>query len=109
MSSYVLTSLAKADIFHIWSYIAADNVRAADRVEQAIFSACELVSESPSCGHSRHDLTSRPLLFWTIPRYPNFTLVYRPESSPIQVVAVLHGKRNMRRALRQRQQPKRPE
>jgi plasmid stabilization system protein ParE len=38
---YVLTPLAKANVFDIWSYIADDNEDAADRVEQAIFDACE--------------------------------------------------------------------
>ena len=36
MSVYVLTPLAKADIFDIWSYIAEDSEQAADRVERAI-------------------------------------------------------------------------
>ncbi len=35
MSAYVLTPLAKADIFHIWAYIAENSETAADRVEQA--------------------------------------------------------------------------
>jgi len=33
MSAYVLTALARSDIFRIWSYIAVDNEDAADRVE----------------------------------------------------------------------------
>jgi plasmid stabilization system protein ParE len=40
MSEYALTSLAKTDIFEIWSYIAEDNEDAANRVEQAIYDAC---------------------------------------------------------------------
>ena len=36
---YVLTPLAKADVFDIWSYIADDNEDTADRVEQAIYDA----------------------------------------------------------------------
>ena len=54
-------------------------------------------------GHSPADLTSRSLRFWTLARYPNYTVVYRPETSPLQVVAVLHGKRHIRRILKQRQ------
>jgi hypothetical protein len=54
-------------------------------------------------GHSRGDLSSRSLRFWTLTRYPNYTIVYRPETSPLQVVAVLHGKRNVRRILKRRQ------
>ena len=52
---YVLTPLAKADIFDIWSYIADDNEDAADRVEQAIYDACAFVAEAPIRGHSRLD------------------------------------------------------
>ena len=102
MSAYVLTPLAKADIFDIWCYIADDSEDAADRVEQAIYGACALVAQAPMRGHSRPDLTSRSLRFWTLTRYPNYIVVYRPDTAPVQVVAVLHGKRNIRRILYQR-------
>jgi len=102
MSVYALTPLAKADIFDIWCYLAGDSEDAADRVEQAIYDACALVARAPMRGHSRPDLTSRSLRFWTLTRYPNYTVVYRPETAPLQVVAVLHGKRNIRRILKQR-------
>jgi plasmid stabilization system protein ParE len=105
MSVYALTPLAKADIFDIWSYIADDSnsEETANRVEQAIYDACAFVAEAPMRGHTRSDLTSRPLRFWTLTRYPNYTVVYRPETSPLQVVAVLHGKRNIRRILKRSQ------
>jgi plasmid stabilization system protein ParE len=61
MRAYVLTPLAKTDIFEIWSYIASDSEHAADRVEQAIYDACAFVAAAPSRGHSRTDLTDRPL------------------------------------------------
>jgi len=102
MSVYALTPLAQADIFDIWCYIAADSEDAADRVEQAIYDACALVAQAPGRGHSRPDLTPRSLRFWTLTRYPNYTVVYRPEATPLQVVAVLHGKRNTPRILNQR-------
>jgi len=102
MSGYVLTPLAKADIFSIWSFIADDREDAADRVEQAIYDACAFVAEGPKRGHFRRDLTTRSIRFWTLTRYPNYTVVYRPETAPLQVVAVLHGKRNAQRILKQR-------
>jgi plasmid stabilization system protein ParE len=102
MSVYALTPLAQADIFDIWSYIADDSEDAADRVEQAIYDACVLVAQAPRRGHSRPDLTPRSLRFWTLTRYPNYTVVYRPETAPLQVVAVLHGRRNIGRILKQR-------
>ena len=40
----------RADIFEIWSYIAEDNEKAADRVEQAIYDACAFVAEVPAEG-----------------------------------------------------------
>jgi plasmid stabilization system protein ParE len=102
MSDYALTQLAKGDIFEIWSYIADDSEKAANGVEQAIYDACAFVAEAPMRGHTRTDLTSRSLRFWTLSRYPNYTIVYRPEMSPLQVIAVLHGRRNLRRALKER-------
>jgi plasmid stabilization system protein ParE len=101
MSVYVVTPRAKADIFDIWSYIAEDNEGAANRVEQAIYAACAFVAEAPMRGHSRPDLTKHSLRFWALTRYPNYTVVYRPETLPVQIVAVLHGKRDMRHILRQ--------
>jgi plasmid stabilization system protein ParE len=102
MSGYALTPLAKADIFQVWCYIAGDNETAADRVEQAIYNACAFVAGVPLRGHSRPDLTNRSLRFWTLTRYPNFSIVYRPGMPLLQVVAVLHGRRNLRLILKQR-------
>jgi plasmid stabilization system protein ParE len=103
MSGYALTPLAKADIFEIWSYMAADSEIAADRVEDAIYEACAFLAEGQGRGHFRPDLTALPLRFWTLTRYPNYTVVYRPETSPLQIVAVLHGKRKLTGILEQRQ------
>jgi antitoxin ParD1/3/4 len=80
MSDYALTALAKTDIFDIWSYIAEHNQNAADRVEQAIYDACDFLAEGPLRGHLRPDLTPRPVRFWTLTRYPNYTIVYLPEN-----------------------------
>ena len=103
MSDYALTPLAKADIFDIWSYIAEANEDAAEHVERAIYHACAFAAEAPMRGHTRIDLTTRSLRFWTLTRYPNYAVVYRPETAPLEIVAVLHGKRNIRYLLKQRQ------
>jgi len=102
MGAYVLTPLAKDDIFDIWAHIAESSEAAADSVEQAIYDACAFLAEGPMRGHIRPDLTPRPLRFWTLTRYPNYTVVYRPETTALQIVAVLHGKRNIPRVLSQR-------
>lgn len=92
---------AKADIFDIWSRIASDSEIAADRVEQAIDDACAFVAKGPLRGHTRTDVTTRALRFWTLNRYRNYTIVYRPETVPLEIVAVVHGKRDIRRLLEQ--------
>jgi plasmid stabilization system protein ParE len=102
MSDYALTLFAKSDIFDIWSYIAEDSEDAANRVEEAIYEACAFVAEAPMRGHSRTGLTTRSLRFWTLRRYRNYSVVYRPGTFPLQIVAVLQGKRNIRRILKQR-------
>jgi plasmid stabilization system protein ParE len=103
MSAFSLTPLAKADIFDIWSYIAENSEDAADRVERAIFEVCESAAKTSLSGHSRPDLTARRLRYWTLTKYPNYSVVYRPETTPLEIVAVMHGRRNIPRILRQRQ------
>ncbi|MGB8535697.1 MAG: type II toxin-antitoxin system RelE/ParE family toxin [Acidobacteriaceae bacterium] len=62
MNAYVLTPLAKTDIFDIWSHIAEDSQDAADRVEQAIFDACAFLAEAPMRGRSRPTLQLAPFV-----------------------------------------------
>jgi plasmid stabilization system protein ParE len=102
MNAYVLTPLARADIFEIWCYIADDNEEIADRVERAIYDACSFLSEAPKRGHLRRDITDRKVRFWSLTHYRSYIIVYRPDTVPIQIVAVLHGKRNIRRLVNQR-------
>ena len=104
MSGYALTPRAEADVFEIWSYIAERNEDAANRVEQAIYDACAFLAENPLCGHSRPDLTARAVRFWTLSRYRNYSVIYRPDTAPLQIIAVLHGKRDIQRVLKQRNQ-----
>jgi plasmid stabilization system protein ParE len=47
MSGYQFTPQAVADLFDIWSFIAQDNPAAADRVEDAVFRACDFLADSP--------------------------------------------------------------
>jgi plasmid stabilization system protein ParE len=53
-------------------------------------------------GTKRRDITMLPVRFWTITKFPNYVIVYRPETAPLQVVAVLHGKRDLREVLERR-------
>lgn len=48
MTPYQFTPQAADDLSDIWSFIARDSLDAADRVEAAIFQACELIAASHS-------------------------------------------------------------
>jgi len=74
-------------------------VDAADRVRNDVFEAIVGLTTFPGKGHRREDLTRQPVLFWPVHSYQ---IIYRPESRPLEIVAVLHGKRNIKRILRKR-------
>lgn len=99
MASFRLTPAAIEDLDAIWLYIHNDNPAAADAVEAAIKSACALLAQKPFVGHTRRDLTELPLRFWTTPKYPNYVIAYRPKSRPLEIVRILHGMRDLKRAL----------
>ncbi len=97
MAAHRLTPDALADLDEIWRFIARDDPEAADRVEETILAACKSLSQFPRQGHSRPDLTKLPVLFWTVPRYPSYLVIYRPETKPLQIIRVLHGRRDLKR------------
>jgi antitoxin ParD1/3/4/toxin ParE1/3/4 len=94
---YVLTPEAQAHIDEIGAYIEGDNVDAALKVYDALEEAFGLLAERPGLGHSREDLTDRPLRFWSVFSY---LVVYDPESRPLTIVAVLHGARDVEKLLK---------
>ncbi len=93
MKSYQLTHAAEDDLFAIWIFIAEDNLLAADRVEADIFDACERVAQKPDLGHFRRDLTDKSVRFFAV--RGTYLIVYDPASSPLEVLRVLHGARDV--------------
>jgi plasmid stabilization system protein ParE len=92
---YELTPSALADLEDIWTFIAADKPSAADRVELSILAACRRLSRVPKLGKVRPELTSLPLRFWTVTRYPNYSIAYVPDTKPLRIIGILHGNRNI--------------
>src|SRR5437588_69661 len=97
--SYRLSSKAEEDLFAIWSYIARDSIKAADRVEAAIHEASDFLATFPSAGHVRKDLTKLRVRFWTLVPYRKYLIAYDPETSPLQIIRIFHGARNILREL----------
>jgi antitoxin ParD1/3/4 len=93
MSGFFLHPDAYLDLDEIWEYIAADNLDAADRVLAEIYETIRGLVPYPHKGHSRPDLTSRPLRFYSV---RDFLIAYAPDEEPLAVIAVLHGRRSPR-------------
>jgi plasmid stabilization system protein ParE len=93
MERYVLAPEALQDLHVIWAFVAADNPQAASELQEEFFEAFGSLAEMPAQGHSREDLTDLPVLFF---RVRSYLIVYRRGSAPLEVVAVLHGARDIR-------------
>lgn len=99
MKRFVLTRDARIDLQNIWDFIAEDSFETADRVLEDFYRAFGQLAAMPGIGHKREDLTKQDVLFWPVHSY---LVIYRGESKPLLIVAVLHGKRNLKKVLKDR-------
>jgi len=102
MSAYVLSPDALQDLQDIWDFVALDNVNAANRLEDEFFNAFEKLARQPGMGHTRLDLTDRDVRFWAVGSY---LTVYRQLPNTLEIVAVLHGARDIPEVIRKREYP----
>ena len=98
-SLYEISSEAQNDLLEIWCHIAEDDIDLADRIEREFHDLFVSLARHPSLGHKRRDLTDKAVLFF--PLY-SFLIVYQAELKPIRIMAVLRGKRDVRRLLKGR-------
>lgn len=97
MSNWLLTPAARDDIFAIWSYIANRDLRAADRVEAELLEACADIAKQPDLGHWRHDLTSKPVRFFTV--RATYMIAYDPATNPLEIMRIIHAARDVKAEL----------
>lgn len=99
-SRYMLAPQAAQDLVEIWSYLKDQSSEAtAERVESVIREKIVFLSCNPGPGHWRKDLTGERVRFFSAYSY---LIVYRPNTTPLQVVSILHGKRDVQAILRER-------
>lgn len=91
--SFVLTPQAESDVFEIWDHIAEDSVINADQVRDQVFEAFQKLADMPGMGHVREDLADQRHRFWPVYSY---LVVYREETDPLQIIAVVHGSRELK-------------
>jgi plasmid stabilization system protein ParE len=97
---YILAPQAARDLVQIWRYIKKEgSEQTADRVESVIRSKLAYLADFPGGGHFRRDLTAAEVRFLSVYSY---LIVYRPETKPLQIVAILHAYRDVAKILPKR-------
>jgi antitoxin ParD1/3/4/toxin ParE1/3/4 len=97
---YILAPEAARDLVQIWRYIKEQSsLEMAGRIESVIRERFVFLAKNPGSGHWRKDLTDELVKFFPVYSY---LVVYRPETEPLQIVGILHGRRDVERVLRQR-------
>ena len=94
---YCISRKADTDIERICDYLGADNPDAADRLDQEIHRAIQLIAKFPGMGHSRPDVKDKRYLFKAV---GNCVIAYRLEKKELVVVRVVHGARDFRSLFR---------
>ena len=93
-----LLKIAEEDFTEIVTFIAADNVNAANKLANKIEKNLELLSVNPKLGRVPRDEEIRNLGY----RYlivDNFVIFYTIEGRTILIHRILHGARNYRSLL----------
>jgi plasmid stabilization system protein ParE len=97
---YVLAPQAASDLFEIWDYLKEQtSIAVANRVESAIREKIVFLAGTPGAGHRRKDLTGEDVRFFAVYSY---LIVYRPETKPLQVASIVHGRRDVEQILKDR-------
>lgn len=82
---------ADADLDSIWSYIAADNVKAADSLIARIGSVFEMLVQNPLAGRVRGELAQGLRSF----AVANYVIFYNPQPDGIEIVRVMNGRQDI--------------
>jgi plasmid stabilization system protein ParE len=100
VNRFILAPAAANDLIQIWRYLRKESSEAtADRVETVMREKMVALASTPEMGHWRRDLTVADVRFFSVYSY---LIVYRPGTKPVQIVAVLHGARDVFALLKKR-------
>ncbi|WP_347265419.1 type II toxin-antitoxin system RelE/ParE family toxin [Nitrobacter sp.] len=94
----VVTRAAASDLDGIIDYIALDSPAAAEKVFRAIVSATEHLIDLPDMGHVGRLPDTREIPVAGLP----YLIVYQVAADTMTILAVLHGARDLVRALAER-------
>jgi toxin ParE1/3/4 len=96
VSGYDVSPEARLDLLEIGDYVGAENPSAAVRLLDSFRSTFELLADRPGAGRLRPEFR-RGLRSFPIGSYLVF---YREVGSGVEIVRVVHGRRDLRRVFR---------
>lgn len=88
---------ADDDLLGIFVYIGKDNLRAANRFMDAAEAAVQRLAQLPGLGRvwSASSPKLKGIRCWPVPRFSKYVIFYRPLADGIELLRVLHSKRNI--------------
>jgi toxin ParE1/3/4 len=102
MSQVYKTPQAQRDLVAIGYYLAEHSPVASERFLREAERAFRLLTQMPEIGStcSFRSPRLRDVRFWTLRRFKNYVIYYRPVSGGVEIIRVLHGVRDAERHLR---------
>ena len=93
MTRAIWTPAAKQCLENIFDFIAVENqsTRAAEKVVREIVAKSDIYADQSEMGTSREDLATDVRCFTV----SNYVVLYRPASTSIEVLLVIHGARDI--------------
>lgn len=92
MTLYVLSRAAELDLLEILVYLERQSPAAALRIERQLVSEMDALATLPALYQLRPKLVPPPFRVHVVRDY---LVVYNPESSPMSIARILHGRRNI--------------
>ena len=100
----ILRPQVPGDLEAIIDYLADRNPAAATRFAESVHATLEDLSRMPGKGSPKRFRGKRlaGIRSWFVAGFPNYLILYRPVDTGIEVLAVLHGARQLAGILRDR-------
>ena len=85
------TPQTQADLEEVWLYVANGGEGLADRFLDKIHKQCRQLAQFPGIGRDRSNLAAYLRSFAVRP----FVIFFRPADDAVEIIRVLHGKRDI--------------
>lgn len=101
MSVVIRKPRAQRDLVGHFAYVGERNPEAAERFLEAVEKALDQLAQFPLMGRRWGSPSPRlqDVRFWTVPRFKNYRIFYRPIKNGIELLHVFHAARDIRRLL----------